>query len=344
MINFKAFFEFLFKSFVVGRDVEMVERLHREGYQSILLIKRSWLYGLASSLWMIPLFILGTANVYLVLRHFGMGTFGIVLASFVGLNILGTVYSSFRYIWDFRRDYGGESRIMHTEDLLRRLRNGDNSFTRCFNQLQTNFVVFLVVISTYIVHVFFLSAEFEFLFAVLDVICILFQLYMIRHFIHLIIDLEMDFNIAVKGRMMFVDQKGLFSDINTIDSEKIKNIRSTYPNFIASFFHYGTIEVLTEGDQELLGHNQIEFVDQPERTVEDINALLSGKVVLEEHVHNQYLRNIIAKFPELSGPERKAAIRKYLGDYELQIKKEYQETSNPETKRDIEEIYAEYYK
>jgi len=344
MLNFKWLFEFLFKSFLVGRDVEMIERLYLEGYQSLLIIKRSWLYGLASSLWMIPLVIFGVVNVYLILKHFGGTPFGMVLAGFIALNIIVTVYSSLRYIWDFRKNYGGYERIIHTHDLLVRLKHGDNSFTRCFNQLQTNFVIFLIVIVIYIVHIFFIAAEIEFFYAALDVICILFQLFLIGRFIKLIIDLEMDFNIAVKWRMIFVDQNGMFSDINTIDADKIKNIRSMYPNFIASFFHFGTIEVLTEGDQELLWHNKIEFVDRPERTVENINAIISGKIALEEHIHNLYLQKILAKFSKLPAKDRKTAIKTYLTEYEEQIKKEYQNTQDPEIKRDIEEIYTEYYK
>lgn len=75
MLNFKALYEFLFKSFVVGRDVEMIERLLEDGYQSVLIIKRSWLYGLASSLWLFPLLGLGFANIYLILRHFEFSGF-----------------------------------------------------------------------------------------------------------------------------------------------------------------------------------------------------------------------------------------------------------------------------
>lgn len=293
---------------------------------------------------MIPLAILGWANVYLILKHFDTSTFGIILAVFVGLNILGTIYSSFRYIWDFRANYRTNARILHTADLIQRLKNGDASFVSCFNQLQTNFLIFLIVIIVYIVHIFFIAESFEFTFAILDVICILFQLFLIRHFIRLIIDLEMDFNVAVKGRMIFINQEGVFSDINTIESDKIKSIRSTYPNFIASFFHFGTVEVLTEWDEAMMWHNMIEYVDRPEQTVQNINILLSGKIVLEEHIHNRYLQNIFAKFPELTGEERKKAIKTYLSEYEQQIRKEYQDTSDTELKKEIAEIYEEYYK
>ena len=180
----------------------------------------------------------------------------------------------------------------------------------------------------------------------LDVVCILFQLFLIRRFVHLIIDLEMDFNLVVKGRMIFINQRWVFSDINTIDSDKIKNIRSSYPNFIASFFDFGTIEVLTEGDQDLLGHNSIEYVSHPEEAVRNINTLLSGKAEIEEVIHNHYLKKILENFSddsELTPEERKSAIGKYLAEYEEQIKKDYQESGDPETKKEIEEIYKDYY-
>jgi hypothetical protein len=195
----------------------------------------------------------------------------------------------------------------------------------------------------YVVHIFFIATEFEIVFALIDVICIGFQLFLIRRFINLIIDLEMDFNIAVKGKIFFIDQSGMYSQINTLEAEKIKNIRSSYPNFLASFFHYGTLEVLTEGDETLMGHNIMEFVWEPERTVENLNSLMSGKITIEEQIHTTYLAQLLGQFSNLAPLERRAAISQYLKDYESQIKREYQATTDAETRREIEGIYKEYY-
>lgn len=352
MLNFKAIYEFLFKSFVVGRDVEMVQQLYESGHESLLIIKRSWLYGLASALWLIPLLALGIINVYLILEHFQFTYFGILLAFFVILNIIWTVYASIRYIFDFRDTYGEHLRSVHATDLLGKLSFADISFTRCFNQLLTNFLIFLIVIVTYFVHIFFIATSFEILFALLDVFCILLQLYFIRRFVHLIIDLEMDFNLVVKGRMIFVNQHGIFSNINTIESDKIKTIRSSYPSFLSSFFHFGTIEVLTEGDQDLLGHNIIEYVSRPEEAVEEINNLLAGKsdTALSDTApkaetvrKNRFLENILKSFVGMSEEEQKLAIRNYLRDHEEAIKQEYEQSEDPATKEEIEELYKEYY-
>ena len=116
----------------------------------------------------------------------------------IGLNILWTVYSSFSYLREYRSSYSRNNKILHTDDLLEQLQGADKSFIRCFNQLQFNFIIFLIVIGIYIVHIFFIAKEFDLLFAGLDVICIGFQLMLLKRFEHLVIDLEMDFNIAVK--------------------------------------------------------------------------------------------------------------------------------------------------
>jgi hypothetical protein len=259
------------------------------------------------------------------------------------VNILWTVFSSLQYLREYRLAYGESGKIRHTADLLASLRGADKSFIRCFNQLQFNFLVFIGVIGVYTVHIFFIATKFEIVFAILDVICIIFQLYLIRRFINLIIDLEMDFNIAVKGKIFFIDQSGMYSQINTLEAEKIKNIRSSYPNFLASFFHYGTLEVLTEGDETLMGHNIMEFVGEPERTVENLESLMSGKITIEERVHTTYLTKILDQFNGLDPLERRGAIGQYLKDYESQIKREYQATTDAETRREIEEVYQEYY-
>ncbi len=344
MFNFKALYEFIFKSFVVARDIEMIERLKKDGYSTILLIKRSWLYGLASSLWLIPLFILGGVNAFLIIRHFGSGNeFGIVLASIVGINILWTVYSSFSYLREYRDSYSRSNKILHTDDLLAQLQGADKSFIRCFNQLQFNFVLFLGVIIVYVIHIFFIATTFDIVFAGLDLVCIGFQLMLLKRFEHLLIDLEMDFNIAVKGKIFFINQEGMYSKINTLEGEKIKNIRSSYPNFLASFFHYGTLEVLTEGDETLMGHNVMEYVGEPERTVENMNSLISGNARIEERVHGAYLTNILEQFPNLDPKERKIAIAQYLRDYDAQIKRDYQATADAELRGEIEGIYRDYY-
>ncbi len=342
MINFKAVFEYFFKSFVVARDIEMVDRLTAEGYDSFLLIKRSWLFGVLSSFWLVPIIGIAVANVYLILKHFEYSNFGIALSTALGFTIIATMYSSFRYLYDYHNSYSKQNRILRGVKLRENLTIGDASFIRCFNQLQFNFFFFIVIIAIYIGHIFVVSQFVTGIWAFLDIICSIVQMVLIRHFIRLLIDLEMDFNLVAGGKIFFVNQTGIYADINTLDAEKIKTIRSSIPHIIASLFHYGTIDILTEGD-EIMGHMQIDYIDDPEETVENINSILTGKHEVFERVHNYYLEKILGPMNNLDPETRKAAIRTYLKNYESQIKADYVNTQDPETRAEIEEIYKEYY-
>jgi hypothetical protein len=88
-------------------------------------------------------------------------------------------------------------------------------------------------------------------------------------------DLEMDYNIVVPGKIYFVNQSGVLSTIQTIESDKIKTIKSSFPSKIASFFNYGTVDVLTEWDSEImLGTMSMYFVTDPDGIVTSIQSLL----------------------------------------------------------------------
>lgn len=89
------------------------------------------------------------------------------------------------------------------------------------------------------------------------------------------IDLEMDFNMVVPGKIFFVNQTGVLSSVQSIESGKIKTVRSLFPNKIASFFNYGTIDILTEGDTtDMLGTMTMYYVTDPDGVVASIQTIL----------------------------------------------------------------------
>jgi hypothetical protein len=55
------------------------------------------------------------------------------------------------------------------------------------------------------------------------------------------------------------------------------------------------------------------------------------------------LWKILAQIPNADVTTRKSIIRKYLEEYDFQIKKDYQEASDEITKKEIQEIYKQYY-
>ena len=82
----------------------------------------------------------------------------------------------------------------------------------------------------------------------------------------------MDYNILVQGKIFFVNQSWLLSVIQTIEWDKIKTVQSIFPSKIASFFNYGTIHILTEGDTAMIGTMSMFYVTNPDKA----GALIQG--------------------------------------------------------------------
>lgn len=88
-------------------------------------------------------------------------------------------------------------------------------------------------------------------------------------------DLEMDYNVVVPGKIFFVNQSGVLSSVQSLESDKIKTVRSAFPSKIASFFNYGNVEILTEWDnQAMMGTMSMYYVTDPDGIVTDIQSLL----------------------------------------------------------------------
>ena len=88
------------------------------------------------------------------------------------------------------------------------------------------------------------------------------------------IDLEMDFNIVTSGKLYINNQTGVLSNTQMIEGDKIKTVRSSFPNKIASFFNFGNIDILTEGDMGMMGAITMFYVTSPGEVAKDIERLL----------------------------------------------------------------------
>jgi hypothetical protein len=112
-----------------------------------------------------------------------------------------------------------------------------------------------------------------------DTFVILLEIFFLRHFRRRMMDLEMDYNIIVPGKIFFVNQSGVLSAVQTIESDKIKTVQSSFPSKIASFFNFGTVHVLTEGDtQAMMGTMSMYYVTNPDGVVANIQTLLDEKL------------------------------------------------------------------
>ena len=88
-------------------------------------------------------------------------------------------------------------------------------------------------------------------------------------------DLEMDYNIVIPGKIFFVNQSGMLSSSQAVEGEKVKTVAAKYPGWLASFFQYGTIEIMTEGGESNLGTTTMYYVPHPTDTAGLIQTLLS---------------------------------------------------------------------
>jgi hypothetical protein len=94
----------------------------------------------------------------------------------------------------------------------------------------------------------------------------------------------MDYVVIIPGRLYFMDQIGIHRSQQTIKLMKdILIIRGGYPNLIASFLGYGTIEMSVKFDREISTYDtpnildmlHMHYVLHPIETANDMNKLLS---------------------------------------------------------------------
>lgn len=70
MLNFRSVYEFVFSSFRISRDTELVDQLLAEGDRYGLIIKRSWIYGAFALILLVPILAISGLNVFLLGKHF----------------------------------------------------------------------------------------------------------------------------------------------------------------------------------------------------------------------------------------------------------------------------------
>lgn len=154
------------------------------------------------------------------------------------------------------------------------LAQGDRYFRSFFNWSISNQFILVGIIIAEIVLLLLYGKQVGEHFWILatDTFVILLEVFFLRHFRKRMMDLEMDDNVVIPGKIFFVNLVGALSTIQTIESDKIKTVQSAFPNKIASFFNFWTINVLTEGDtQAMMGTMSMYYVTNPDGVVASIH-------------------------------------------------------------------------
>jgi hypothetical protein len=281
MIPFDKIYTWLFKSFNISGETELIERLMKDGYTHMMIIKRSWIFALFL-LW-IPIVILTLSGISIWIAYDSIDIIAIKYTLISG-NILMSlilVISTVTYIRHFRKIHREPVIETDTKKLVRDLTLWDNHFRSFFNWSITNQFILVGIIFAEIVLLLLYGKGIGEHFWILatDTFVILLEIFFLRHFRRRMMDLEMDYNIIVPGKIFFVNQSGVLSAVQTIESDKIKTVQSSFPSKIASFFNFGTVHVLTEGDtQAMMGTMSMYYVTNPDGVVANIQTLLDEKL------------------------------------------------------------------
>lgn len=158
------------------------------------------------------------------------------------------IVSSITYIRHFRKIHGEPTITTDPTVLTESLHQGDEYFRSFFNWSITNqFILVGIIVAELILLLLYgkrVGAHFWIL--ATDTLVIILEITFLKYFRKRMMDLEMDYNVVVPGKIFFVNQTGVLSTIQTIEGDKIKTVQSSFPSKIASFFNYGNINVLTE--------------------------------------------------------------------------------------------------
>ena len=165
------------------------------------------------------------------------------------------------------------------KNLLEELKSGDGYFVRFFDQTILNQWIILGLIGWggyfYLTHG---NNDWNYMILVdAGLLCI--QWFLLGKYRKRMMDLEMDYNIVIPGKILFVNQSGMLSSSQAVEGEKVKTVSAKYPGWLSSFFQYGTIEIMTEGDSaSMTGTMPMYYVTDPNETARLIQSLLEKQL------------------------------------------------------------------
>ena len=146
MIPFDKIYTWLFKSFNISGETELIERLMKDGYTHMMIIKRSWIFALFL-LW-IPIVILTLSGISIWIAYDSIDIIAIKYTLISG-NILMSlilVISTVTYIRHFRKIHREPVIETDTKKLVRDLTLWDNHFRSFFNWSITNQFILVGII------------------------------------------------------------------------------------------------------------------------------------------------------------------------------------------------------
>ncbi len=217
MIPFHKLYSLIFKSFDLQSETNTIKNLVNDGISRVLIIKRSWIYALALIITPILIFIIGALNITTALNYHKdiVTQYSMIIG--VGFSLLLFVFSVVTYIIHFRKIYKTPTVRTDYQELLKELESGDRYFMRFFDQTVLNQIILISLIVWCAISYLNHMRESWSMIIWIDILLLFLQWFLLGRYRKKMIDLEMDYNIVIPGKIMFVNQSGMLSSVNTVE-------------------------------------------------------------------------------------------------------------------------------
>jgi uncharacterized membrane protein len=153
MITFRKIYEIIFSSFRVSNSRDLLNELEQEKVENIIIIKRSWIYGLFMSLIFILILITLGINISLMIINYSSLYIFYGFVGVIVINVILIIYSGIRYVIRFRKAHDRKSMLTGVHDIAivkTAIQEEEIIFNSFFNQITLNYFLFFIITIGYL--------------------------------------------------------------------------------------------------------------------------------------------------------------------------------------------------
>lgn len=344
-INFSRIITWIFSSFNIAWDTQLLEKLEKDNVRFVMIIKKHWIYSILMSWRVFIVLAITCANIYLLVfsqPNPDMITMGI--AVFLGANVLWWLIVVIIYIRRFRNIQGNKPYIEDIYSAIAKSKLSDTAFENFFNQ---TILVLIILLGITIFIVFtsimgaFVTGSSSISFGMGNALLFIIQVSLFYGYLSAMINQEMDFKIVVPEKILFYNQIGVFNDSQSMNAEKIKTINAKHAGIFWAFINYGNIIILTEWDQDWEGEMKMDYVGDPLDTVNELQRVLTKDYTNMEKNVNLLLSRFDNEIgiSDVSTPENKEKLRQFVTSHDALLQDIFK-NGDTETKHEVRELYT----
>lgn len=206
MIPFHKIYSAIFKSFNINSETETIGRLKSEWAKKVMIIKRSWIFWLAMIWVPFLILILWFLNIYI--SYFSYKDINLKYSLLIGVifSLFLFIFSVWSYLAHFRAVYNVPKVENDMDKIMKSLEEGDKYFIRFFNQTILNQWILLWLLIWSVVFYFTHMKINWGIWILADGFLLFTQWILLGKYRKKMIDLEMDYNIVVPWKIIFVNQ------------------------------------------------------------------------------------------------------------------------------------------